>query len=181
MQHIQEGGNCIARCLSNLRLLDEGVIKQSDSVLFFLIHVAPGLTTFSLLPGCRAGDVEPHLRELVPPSSRLSAFPWCRAILAVGFAGVGDGEFDSDLVATSKVRVGNLRVWDLESWPVLHIEREFSLAKLGLAPIPTAQRVFLIFQVGAVPVLEDLTEALIILIQGQQRLGCIRYFTPTSC
>lgn len=45
----------------------------------------------------------------------------------------------------------------------MDVERQLRLAKLGLAPVPPAQRVFLVLQVVAVPVLEDLGQSLVVL------------------
>jgi hypothetical protein len=76
-------------------------------------------------------------------------------------------KLDRDLVATGQVGVGDLGVGNLEGGPVLDVEGELRLAKLGLAPVPSPQGMLLVFQVRAVPVLEDLGEALIVLGQGQ--------------
>lgn len=166
MEDIQEAGDGVASRLPNLGLLDKSVVEERDSVLLFLV-TAPRLAPLGLLPRCGARNVEPHLGHLVPPGRSLPALAWCRAILAVCFSTIADGELDGDLVATSKVGVRDLRVGDLEGGPVLHVERELGLAKLGLAPVPAAQRVFLVFQIGAVPALEDFAETLIVLAQYQ--------------
>jgi hypothetical protein len=51
---------------------------------------------------------------------------------------VGVGELDSDLIATSQIGVGNLRVRDLESGPVLNAEGKLAFRKLRLAPVPSS-------------------------------------------
>lgn len=163
MQDIQEGGDRIASRLTDLRLLNQSIVEERDGALLFLVHAAPSIAAFGFFPRRCAGNVEPHLRELVSPGRGLPALPWCGTILAVGLARVSDREFDSDFVATRKVGVGYLRVGDFERGTVLHVERDLSLAELGLAPIPAAQRVFLVLKGCAVPVLEDFAEALIVL------------------
>ena len=165
MQDIQEGGDRIASRLPNLRLLNKSIVKERDGALLFLVHAAPSIAAFGFFPSRCARDVEPHFRELVSPGRGLLALPRCGAILAVGLARVSDRKFDRDFVATGKVGVGYLRVRDFERGTVLHIERDLSLAELGLAPIPAAQRVFLVLKGCAVPVLEDFAEAFIVLFQ----------------
>ena len=183
MQDIQEGGDRIASRLPDLRLLNKSIVEESDGALLFLVHAAPSIAAFGFLPSRCAGDVEPHLRELVSPGRSLFALPWCSTILAVGLARVSDGKFDRDLVAARKVGVGYLRVRDFERGTVLHIERNLSLAKLGLAPVPAAQRVFLVLKGCAVPVLEDLAEAFIVLFQVSQCPPHTPFprVIPTSC
>jgi hypothetical protein len=174
MQHIQKRGDRIAGRLADFCLLNESVVKESDGVLLLLVRVAPRLASLGLLPCRRARNVEPHLHELVSPRRCLLALAWCRAVLAVRLASLAYRELDGDLVAAGEVRVADLRVGDLEGGAVLHVERQLGLLELSLAPVPAAQRVFLVLEVGAVPVLEDLAEALIVLLRGQPPTWCMR-------
>ncbi len=165
MEDIQERSNGVARRLPNLGLLNQRVVEQRHGILLLLVRTTPRITALGLLPRRRAGDVEAHLGQLVPAGGRLPALARRRTILAaVGLGAVGaDRELDGDLVAAGEVRVGDLRVGDLKGRPVLHAKRELGLAKLGLAPVPPAQRVLLVLEVGAVPALEDFAEALVVL------------------
>lgn len=167
MQDIQESGNSIAGCFSNLCLLDQGVVEERHGVLLFLVCIAPGIATLGFLPGGCAGDVESHLDELIPPGRGLLALPWRRAIC---LGAVADSKLDGDFVPAGKIRVGDLRVGDFESGSVLYVERHFGLAKLCLPPVPAAQRMFLALEVGAVPILEDFAQALVVLLRVSCRL-----------
>jgi len=162
VQDVKEGSNSISGCLSDLRLLDERVVKESHGVLLFLICVAASITTLGLLPRGGPGNVESHLHHLVFPGRCL--LPLARgAIVAVGCFAVAHGKFDSDFVTAGKVGVGDLRIRDFKGRSVLDVECELGLAKLGLAPIPTAQGVLFVLEGRAVPVLEELREALKVL------------------
>jgi hypothetical protein len=90
VQDIQERSNGVARRLPNFGLLNEGIVEERDGALLLLVHAAAGIAAFGLFPGGCAGDVEPHLGELIPPGRRLPALPRCRAILAVRFAAIGN-------------------------------------------------------------------------------------------
>lgn len=180
MEDIQESSNRVARCLPDLGLLDKSVVEERDGVLLFLIRAASGVATFGFLPRCRPRDVEPDLCHLIPPGRRFPALPWCRAILAVGLSALADRELNGDFVAPSEVSVGNLGVRNFEGGSVLHVERELSLAKLGFAPIPAAQRMLLAFEVGAVPALENLAEALVVLCKVSSRDATLPP-RPTPC
>lgn len=78
--------------------------------------------------------------------------------MAVGarVIGVGGGKLDGDFVAAGQVRVGHLRVGDLEGGLVLDVENQLGLGEFRLAPVPASQGVFLALQVYAIPVLKDL-------------------------
>ncbi len=180
MEDIQKGGDGVASRLPNLGLLDKSVVEERDSVLLLLV-AAPRLPPLGLLPRCGARNVEAHLGHLVPPGRGLPALAWCRAILAVCLSALADRELDGDLVAARKVGVGDLRVGDLKGGPVLHVERELGLAELGLAPVPAAQRVLLVFEVGAVPALEDFAETLIVLASISRRRAVPARAVLTSC
>lgn len=168
MQDVQERRNGVASRLANLGLLDEGVVKERYGVLL-LLRVATSVVTLGFFPRCRPWNVESHLDELILPGSRLLSLVGC-PVVTVGFATVTNGKFDRDLVATSEVRVGNLRIRNLEGWPVLNVEGELRFTELGLSPVPTAERVLLLLEVGAVPVLEDFVESFIVLRESQHPL-----------
>jgi hypothetical protein len=163
MQDIEERSDRVARSLPNLGLLNKGVIEECDGVLLLFVRIAPGLVTFGFFPCRRAGDVEPYLSELIPPSRSLPALPRCRAILAARLATVAERKLNCDFVAPGQVGVGDFGVGNFEGGSVLHVKRELGLAKLGLAPVPAPQRVFLVLEVGAVPALEDFAEPLVVL------------------
>ncbi len=163
MEDIKEGSDGVARRLANLGLLNQRIVEERDGVLLLLVGAAPRVAALSFLPRCRARDVEPHLGHLIPPRRGLPAFSGRRAILAVGLDAVAHGELDGNFVAAGEVRVGDLRVGDLEGRSVLYVEGELGFTELGLAPIPAAERVLLVFEVGAVPALEDFAEPFIVL------------------
>ena len=164
MQDVEEGGNCVACGLANIRLLDQSVVEQSDGILLFLVCVASGILAFGLLAGGGAWDVKPHLHHLVLARSCLPALARGFSVLAVRFTIIAHGELDGDLVPPRQVGVGNLRVRNLEGGPVLHIEGQFSLAELCLSPVPSSQSVLLDLEVDVVPALEDLGETLVIVL-----------------
>ena len=90
MQNIQERGDGIARRLPNIGLLNESIVEERDGALLLFVRTAPGVAAFCFLPRCRAGDVEPHLGELVPPCRCLPALAGRRSILAVRLAALAD-------------------------------------------------------------------------------------------
>ncbi|RBQ83434.1 hypothetical protein VDGD_20950 [Verticillium dahliae] len=106
--------------------------------------------------------------RLVLASTRLLALATRTAEGAVGarvvFVG-GGGKLDGDLVAAGEVGVGDFRVGHLKGRAVLHVEGQLSLAELGLAPVPAAQGVLLVLEGRAVPVLEELRQALKLLLR----------------
>lgn len=89
------------------------------------------------------------------------------AQLAIGASVVGvegQGELQGNLVSTGQVCVSNLRVGQLKGRAVLDVEGDFGFGELGLAPVPSSQRMLLALQRGAVPVLEDLAQAFVVLL-----------------
>lgn len=183
MQNIQKSRDRVASCFSNLCLLNQSLVEEVDGTLLIplLVRVAPSIATLGFLLGCRTRDVEPHLDELILPSRSLLALPWRRAILAVGLGSLVDGKLDGDFVTAGKVRVGDLGVGNFESGPVLYVERHFGLAELCLSPVPAAQGMLLALEVGAVPVLENFAQALVILPPGQLPPCASAAVIPTSC
>ena len=107
MQDIQERSNSIASRLSDLRLLNQGVVEQRYRILLFFVRIAASLAALGFLPGCCPGNVEPHLDELVLPGRRLLALARRRAILAARLATVADRKLDRDFVSAREVRVGD--------------------------------------------------------------------------
>lgn len=65
VENVQEGGDSITSRLANLGLVNQGLIKESGSILFRLPVLAVGVLAFRLLTGRGTGDVETHLDELV--------------------------------------------------------------------------------------------------------------------
>lgn len=122
---------------------------------------ALAVLAIGLLLGGGAGDVEAHLDELVPAGRRLFALSvGRRSVVAI----LWQRHLHGDFIATSQVGVANLGVRKLKRRPVLDVEGDFGLLKLGLAPVPAAQGVLLALEDGAVPVLEDLAQAIIVLL-----------------
>lgn len=172
VQAVEELGNRIASRLADFGLFHEGLVKERHGVLFLLAAfcVAGGLLAIDLLLGDRSGHVETHLDELVLTSCGLfPRFP-SAAQCAVGacIVDIGrQGELHGNLVATCQICVGDFGVGNLEGGSVLHVEGKLRLAKVGLAPIPAAEGVLLVLKRRAVPVLEDLAKALVILQQDE--------------
>lgn len=73
MENVEEGGNGIASRLSNLRLLDEGVVEDGGSALLLLVGIAAGIFALGLFSRRHTRHVEAHLDELVLASSCLLA------------------------------------------------------------------------------------------------------------
>ena len=158
MQDLQEGGDSITGSFTDLGFVDEGLIEQGSGVLLLFLCIATGFLSLGLLASGSARDIESHLAQLILASARLLATAPRAAQMAIGAGviSVGSGKLDGDLVPTGQVGVGNLGVGDLECGFVLDVENELGLGKLGLAPVPASQGVFLGLEVYAVPVLEDL-------------------------
>lgn len=168
MQNIEEGGDSITSRLTNLCLLNQRLVEERRGILLLLLAgVATGVLALGLLLGRHTGNVKPHLDELILARTGLFALATRTAQLAIG-AGVigveGQRQLYCDFISTSQVGISNLRVGHLESRTVLDVEDNFGLGKLGLAPVPPPQRMFLVLQHGAVPVLEDLAKAFVILL-----------------
>ena len=73
---------------------------------------------------------------------------------------VGSGEFNSYFVTAGQVCIVDLGIGNLEGRLILNIEDKLGLTKLRLAPVPASQCMFLGIQINAIPVLEDLAQAL---------------------
>ena len=164
MQDVEEGGNCVACGLANIRLLDQSVVEESNGILLFLVCVASGILALGLLAGGRARDVKPHLDHLVLTRGCLPTLARGFSVLAVRFAIIAQVELDGDLVPPRKVGVGNLRVRNLEGRPILDIEGQFSLAEFCLSPVPSSQSVLLDLEVDVVPALEHLGETVVVIL-----------------
>ncbi|MDU6242515.1 MAG: PAS domain S-box protein, partial [Bradyrhizobium sp.] len=107
------------------------------------------------------------IRMYLPPGREGVAIPAASAALAVRAGVVGvlrQRHFDGDLIPAGEVCVSDLGVRQLEGRLVLDAERELGLGELGLAPVPASQGVLLGLENGAVPVLEDLAQALVVLL-----------------
>lgn len=167
MQNIQEGGYRVTGSLSNLSLLDQRLVEQVRGILLLLAALATGVVAIGLLAARRrSGNVEAHLDKLVLAGTGLLPFTTGASKVSVGarVLVIGrHGKLDGDFIATGEVGVGDLRVRDLERRAVLNGEGEFCLAELGLSPVPATKGVLSALEVGAVPVLEQLGEALVIL------------------
>ncbi len=141
MQHVLECGKGVSRDIPNLGLVHEHVVEHVGRILLFLIfpvHAAIGIIAHILLGG--AGDVEAHLNELVHPTpSFLSLRSGSAEMLLDGrlLVFVRQRELDRHFILAGQVGVGDFRVWDLESGSVLHVEGQFMLAEISLAPVPS--------------------------------------------
>lgn len=175
MQNIQEGGNGIASRLANLSLVDERLIEEGSRIFDLLAVLAACVLTLRLLAGSGSGDVEAHLDELITASGGLGALCASATQLGVGTSvgggGRGQGHLDSDLVSTGKVGVANVRVGQLKGRAVLDAKGELRFGELGLAPVPAAKGVFLVLEGGAVPVLEHLGKAVVVLLREAVQLN----------
>lgn len=164
MQNIQKGGNGITGHLANLRLLHQRLVEERCSIFLGRLLLLVAALTFlavGLLLGCGAWHIEAHLDKLVLTSSSLFALSVChRAVVAI----LRQRHLHGDFVAASQVGVANLRVGELERGAVLYVERDFGLGEFGLAPVPAAQSVLFALEGGAVPVLEHLAEAVVVLL-----------------
>jgi len=166
VKHVEKGGDGVTSHLANLRFFDEGIVEESGSVLLLSFVAASAVLALGLLLGGCAGDVEAHLNQLVPTSAGLLSLA-ASAALAVRAGVVGvlrQRHFDGDLIPAGEVCVSDLGVRQLEGRLVLDAERELGLGELGLAPVPASQGVLLGLENGAVPVLEDLAQALVVLL-----------------
>lgn len=168
MQNLEEGGDSIASHLSNLGLLNEGLVEERRRILLLLASTTIAVAVFpAVLDGRHARDVEAHLHELIPSSTCLLALPPCAAQVAVG-AGVAavlrQRHLYSNLVPTRQVRVPNLRVRQLKGGLVLHAEGELVLLEVGLSPVPAPQGVLLALESDAVPVLEEAADAVVVVL-----------------
>jgi hypothetical protein len=165
MKNIQEGGKCVASNLTNLGLVHESLVEEVCSILLLAVAVLGTGDILSilvfLLLGRHAGDVESHFHQLVPCTGRFlaSEFGSPKVSVCAGIAISGKREINSDLVLASQVGVGDFGVGHFEGGAVGDIEGEFGLAKIGLAPVPAAQGMLAIVQADAVPRLEDLGNA----------------------
>jgi hypothetical protein len=168
MQNVEEGGDSITSSLANLCLFNQSLIKERGCILLLLLAtIATGVFAFSLLLRRYTGDIESHLNQLILARTSLLALASSTAQLAVGASVVGvegQGELQGNLIPTRQVCVSNLRVGQLKGRAVLDVEGDFGFGELGLAPVPSPQRMLLALERGAVPVLEDLAQALVVLL-----------------
>lgn len=160
MEHVQESGNSIASSLTDFSLLNQCLIKQSCGILLLLVTTS-ALLALGFLSRRRTRNVEPHLDKLIITRGRLLPLSTSSPVrISVS----RQREFNRHLIAAGQVGVGYFRVRNLKGGAVLHVEGELSFCELGFAPIPSPQRVLLVLEVGAVPVLEDLGEAVVVVV-----------------
>ncbi len=169
MQNVGKRSIAVAGNLANLSLLHQRVVEEICRILllFGVLLARHVLAILLLLPLRRsAGNVEAHLDELIarasgllPPRSGASEMAVGARVLSVR----RQRELYGHLVLSGQVRVRYLRVGDLESGATLDVERHLGLAKLGLAPIPPAESMFLVLEIDAVPQLERLAETIKVL------------------
>lgn len=168
MQNVEEGGDSITSSLANLCLLNESLVEERSRILLLLLTtIATRIFALGLLLRRYTGDVESHLDQLILARSCFLALASGTAQLAVGASVVGvegQGELQGNFIPTRQVCVSNLRVRQLKGWAILDVEGDFGFGELGLAPVPSPQRMLLALQRGAVPVLKDLAQALVVLL-----------------
>ena len=176
MQTIQKRRNRIAGHFADLRLVHERRVKQIGRVL--LLHILailtihalliPVLVLFPLRRRRRSRDIKPHLHHLILRRARFPALtprPSQHPIRSRLITIRRKRKLDRDLVFARQVRVRNLRVGNLESGLVLHVEGELGFAEVGLAPVPAAQRVLFQFEVDAVEEFEGFGDAVEVLLE----------------
>lgn len=107
MQNVQESGKCIAGDFSNLSLLDQRLIEQLCSIMFFLGALAVrdilAILLLLLLRSC-AGNVEAHLYKLIDGAARLLAPPACasKSTISASISCVGgQREVDRNFILAS--------------------------------------------------------------------------------
>lgn len=168
MKDLEEGRDGIAGHLSDLSLLNQGLIEECRCVLLFLSSATIAVTILSdVFDGRHTWDVESHLDQLISTSASLLALASRAAEVAVstGIAAVlWQRHLYSHLVPARQVGVSDLRVGQLERRLVLHAERELILCEVGLAPIPAPQGMLLALQNHAVPILEEAADAVVVVL-----------------
>lgn len=186
MKDIQERSKGITSHITNLGLVHERLIEEISCVLLLnflipflllVILLAPLLNAFIRLHrGPR--NVETHLNQLVRASrSLLAAVLGTPIRLTVGTVRLVQRKLHGDFILARQVGIGDLGVGKLERGTVEHVERQFSLGKLRLAPVPSSDRVFALFDVDTVPDLECLAQPLKVL---SHRLGLSPEFYGNS-
>lgn len=75
----------------------------------------------------------------------------------------GGGEVDRYLVLARQVCVGDFGIRDLKCRAIGNIERQLGLSELSLAPVPATERMLLALEIDAVPELEKLRDAVVVL------------------
>lgn len=166
MQDIQEGRECITSHVTNLSLVHQCFVKEVCSVLLLnllIFFVALGILCLLLLHG-GSGDVESHFDQFIGARSGLATAVLCAScwLFTIRIC-CGQRKLHGHLVLSSKVGVGDFGVGDLECRSVLHVERQLSLCELCFAPVPSAEGVFAVLDVDAVPDFECLGKSLEIL------------------
>lgn len=168
MKNIQEGRKRIARHVSNLSLVHEGLIEEVRRILLLHLFLVLLLVAFGLLLlHSRSGDVEAHLNQLIGARSSLSATVLrTSSRLYVGAVRLvcGKRKFNCHFILAREVGVGDLGVRDFKSGSVLDTEGKLGLGELSLAPVPSADGVFAGLDVDAVPDLESLAQSLEVLV-----------------
>lgn len=164
MQHIQERGNCVAGGFANFCLLHQGLVENGDGVLLFLIGtiLIVSIATLGFFSGRRARNVESHLDHLVLARARLLSLVLGAAV-TIGLATIANGELDRYFVSPREVGIGNFRVRDLESRPILNTKRKLALIELRFTPVPSAERVLLDVDSRAIPIRKDFRQAVEVL------------------
>lgn len=163
MQHIQEGSVCITRHLSNLGFVNQRLIEEIRGIcllsIFLLLIVCVTFCIFGLfLLRHRARDIKSHLHKLISSGCSFSAsVPGAAlfmSIYSIRSRFCTQVEFHCHFVSSSKIRVGDLGIWYLESRSVLHIESQFRLAKFCFTPIPASECMLPVLKVDTIPDLE---------------------------
>lgn len=164
MQNIQKGSDSIASHFTNLRLLHQRLVEERGGILLgllLLVTASLAILAVGLLFGGGSRHVKAHLNELVLAGSRLLSLAIRRrSVIAI----LRQRHLNSDFIATGQVGVANLGVRKLEGGAVLNVECNLSLGELGLSPVPSTEGVLLALKGCAVPVLEDLAQAIVVLL-----------------
>ena len=176
MKDIQECSKRIACHVSNLSLVHKCLIEKIGSVqllefLLFLFLVffldfsilAILFLGLLLLLDCHTGDVKPHFDQFVWARCGLLATFLRATRLATGAISIAQSKLHGNFVLSGKVRIRDFGVRQLESRPVLDIERQLGLCEFRLSPIPSSQSMLARFDVNSVPDLKRLAQSLKVL------------------
>lgn len=168
MQDVQERSKCVSCDLSDLRLVHQCLVENVGRVLLLVFAVRHLFTVLLLLfSGRCARNVEAHLNQLIHRSARFSSSRSCAAQMAVRssiFPISRKRKFHRDLVLASQVGVGYLGVRNFERRLIANVENELTLAEIAFSPVPPAQSVLFLLQVDAVPQLETLGQAVVVVL-----------------
>jgi hypothetical protein len=89
--------------------------------------------------------------SLLALSTRTTKRSICTRVITTG----RKRKFNRNLIFPSQVCVRDLRIGNFEGGAILNIKCQLRLSKLAFAPVPSTKCMLLVFEIRAVPVLED--------------------------